>query len=453
MNFALAHVADSRDDYYRQRETLAKREMDALDWLRAMGCAMESGVVRSLTEADSFAKAALTNKAEAIVVHIPIWADPELVARIVQQANLPVLLLGNRLSNTSSVVGLLGAGGALDQIGRRHVRVFYKGEEDRRTVAAFLQAACAVRELVGERMLRFGSCSLGILTAEPDVLNYQRKLGLFVEQEDERLIVERAEAMDEQTVLRYREYLMEHGTIEICDGFPLSAFDRQIRSYLALKQLAEERGATLVGVKCQKALSDGYVCQCLAHSLMNGTVDPDGAKRPVVFACESDANGAVTMRILQLISGGKPAALLDVRTLDTAAGRLIVGNCGAVAEDMVRTKEDTPFSGFSMMQHTFGTGRGGAMRGELNPGKVTAARLCVRDGELWMAAFAGTVVPLSQEEKKQIPASFPACAIQTELGEAFLSEFGANHLHIVYGDALEGLRYFCMLSGIPFRAF
>lgn len=453
MNFALAHVADSRDDYYQQRQAMATREIESLGWLRSLGCGTESGVIRTLTAADDFVRAALAANAEAVVIHLPIWADPELALRIAYRSKLPVLLLGNRLSNTSSVVGLLGAAGAMDQIGLKNVRVFYQGPEDQNTVLAFLSAAHAVETLSGERMLRFGSCSLGILTAEPDLVNYQKKLGVFVEQEDERLLIERAEAIDEKEVRRYREFLTTHGHIELSDRFPAAAFDRQIRSYLALKQIVRERSISFVGVKCQKVLSDGYVCQCLSHCLMNGTVDADGVKEPMVFACESDANGAVTMRILQLVSGGKPASLLDVRTLNTRTGRLIVGNCGAVAEDMVRTQEDKPFSGLDMISHAFGAGQGGAMRGQLNSGKITAARLCVKDGTLWLAAFSGNVVPLTQEEKALIPPSFPGCAIETGLGEDFLREFGSNHMHLVYDDALEKLRFFCMLAGIPMKTF
>jgi L-fucose isomerase-like protein len=88
------------------------------------------------------------------------------------------------------------------------------------------------------------------------------------------------------------------------EGLTALAVERQVRSYLATRRLAAEHGFDFVGVKCQPEMSDGYVTQCVAHLLCNGTEDADGAQPILVHACESDLDGALTMQILHLLSGG-----------------------------------------------------------------------------------------------------------------------------------------------------
>ncbi len=62
-------------------------------------------------------------RVEALVAHVPCWTAPNLVLHGVQSMGLPTILLSNKSAATHGTVGLLGAGGALDQIGYRHLRV------------------------------------------------------------------------------------------------------------------------------------------------------------------------------------------------------------------------------------------------------------------------------------------------------------------------------------------
>ena len=58
--------------------------------------------------------------------------------------------------------------------------------------------------------------------------------------------------------------------------FDAEKLQRQVRSYLATRRLIGQHGLDFVGVKCQPELSNGYVCQCVAHMLLNGTLDAEG---------------------------------------------------------------------------------------------------------------------------------------------------------------------------------
>lgn len=452
LNYAIAHLADSRDDYYEQRAGMVRDEIEKLSWLRDFDEGLESDVLRSIEDIRKFVQKIKTSQTHALIVHIPIWADPCLAVQLALEVNLPVLLLGNKRSDTSSIVGTLGAGGALDQIGHSHIRVFMNGDPaDHHKVFDFISAAKAVSALRGSHLLRFGGHSLGILTAEPNVLEFMKRFGVAVDQMDQCEIIKTAEAIDPALVKKHMEWLSGHANVVIGPDFPATALEKQVRSYLAVKKLTEENEAELIAVKCQREMSDGYVCQCLTHLLMSGSEDADGRKKPVVFACESDANGALSMQILHLVSQGAPVALLDVRGLDTQNGRMIVANCGAVPEDMIRQDADRPLSGVSIVGHAFGAGKGGACSAFLKNGEVTLVRLCVKNEKIWMAAAKGSVVDLTEEEKSLIPKSFPCGAIATMLDESFLHEFGSNHLHIAYGDHLEKVKLFCAMMQIECR--
>ncbi|MGL4649937.1 MAG: fucose isomerase, partial [Caldilineaceae bacterium] len=329
---ALVTLGDSRDDFFARRIPLVEERLAMLGWLRDSFDVVESPVLRSSQQIAAWAADIRAFGPQALVVHLAIWADPVLTLKLHNHLPLPTLLLGNLSPATSSMVGILGAGGALDQIGRAHVRVLDDGTaESRRPVIAFLRAAGAVATLRGQTLGLFGGRSLGIVTATADPAQWQRLFGVDIQHYDQTEIIELAEALPAQTVDVTRDWLAGRvGGVEHDEHFTPLKLRRQVASYLATQTLIERHALDFVGVKCQPELSDGYVCQCVAHMLLNGTADRGGLKAPVVHACESDADGALTMQILHLLSSGCPVALLDVRWLDVARGRWTLANCGAM---------------------------------------------------------------------------------------------------------------------------
>jgi L-fucose isomerase len=234
--------------------------------------------------------------------------------------------------------------------------------------------------------------------------------------------------------------------------FTPAAYERQVRSYLATRNLVKRYGLDFVGVKCQPELSDGYATQCIAHMLSNGQLDADGEKAITVHACESDADGALTMQILHLLSGGKPAALLDIRWFDVHQQCWTLANCGAVPAALCATDSDpTGLASINMEAHVFGKGGGGALPGVISPQPVTLARLCRKDGQYWMAILCGDVVEVNPDELARTTAVFPKAFVKTSAGTDFLNIYGSNHIHMVSGDVSQELIAFCRLVGIPWK--
>lgn len=452
----LVTVADSRSDFFEKRKPLVIEEMKALDWLRSEFDIIESDVVTSEQAVAAYAAQFNKEQIDCLIIHLPIWADPILSIKICNYIKEPVLLLGNGSSETSSLVGVLGAGGALDQIGREHTRVFHHNTEfGRNKVRAFIQATSAIKRLRGNVLGIFGSRSLGIFTTVSDVAQWQRMFDIDIKYYDESSIVEKAKTIEENRVNEYREWLMDQlQSLEFGGLFNAEALERQIRSYLSLQDLVKEHQLDFVGNKCQRELSDGYTTQCLAHMMLNSTWDISGAKEPTVHACESDTDGALTMKILSLLSGGKATTLMDVRYLDTDRNILALANCGAIASDFYyKQHEHCGLASVKAVPHAFGSGGGCAFPGIMEEGPVTLARLCRKSGKYWMAIIKGSVATPENGELDSITPQFPKGLLKVQLDQKFLDEYGSNHMHVVQGDYIEALETFCRLKCIEYETW
>lgn len=456
MKMALATVVDSRQDFYLQRKSLVAEELDTLEWLRSEFELVESPELNSIQMVQDFARR--VNGAGALMVHIPIWADPVFTVKLASLLPMPMLLVGNSRPETSSLVGLLGAGGALDQIGRAHLRIFeHRDPNARRKLRAFIRAVETRNRLNGQTLGLFGGRSLGIFTAIADPGQWQRLFGVDIEIFDQAEIVRLAEALPREEVQRHQEWLTARlGGVRFGAGgggaFGTLSLERQVRSYLATRRLVETHSLDFVGVKCQPELSDGYVSQCVAHTLFNGALDAGGSKPVTVHACESDADGALTMQILHLLSGGQPAALLDIRWFDPDRELWTLANCGALPAGLFATPADpSGLSGLHLEPHVFGLGGGGALSGVVPPQKVTLARLCRSAGEYWMAILGGQVETAGPAEAQRTTSAFPKAFVRTSAGADFLNVFGSNHVHMVSGDYVEELIAFCRLAGIRWQ--
>jgi L-fucose isomerase len=158
------------------------------------------------------------------------------------------------------------------------------------------------------------------------------------------------------------------------------------------------------------------------------------------------------MQILHLLSGGLPAALLDMRWLDASNGIWTLANCGAIPAAFAATAQDpSGLSGVRLVPHVFGRGGGGALPMVVGAQQVTLARLCRRRREYWMALVPGQVQDRNPAQLARTTAAFPQAFVRTKAGEDFLQVFGSNHVHMVSGDWAPEVKSFCSLKGIECR--
>ncbi len=457
---ALLTFSEGREDFYLRRRPLVDRESELVqDKLGAVFAIEAFEPIRRKAQLREVL--GQLGEVDALIVHIPIFVEPALVVAVatLTQGTVPLVLLGNRRPDTSSLVGLLGAGGALDQMGINHLRVWEDLEVTGvpRELVAYVRAARTRRLLRGQTFGLFGGTSLGIQTASADPLQWQVDFGVEVKHVDQYMIVVEAERLPEDLVARHRTWYEQMvGAVSSEPAEGRSWLDRQIRSYLATRKLARDLDLDFLSVKCQSELSDHYVLQCVSHSLLNDPYDADGPKDPLAASCEGDMDQALTMQILKLVSGGAPSAALDVRLYEPSAARFRMANCGSSPSAFAGLSTD-PAENLAQVHlepHVFGKAGGFATQFVFAPSTVTMARLARRAGRYWLALFTGETASEDRERLRDTTWPWPHAFIQADIDfTAFLAEFGSNHICAVRGDVVPELNAWAGMAGIEVRNF
>jgi len=445
-----------REEVYRARNPIAQQELE-----KAV-TALESHVdivyrtrqgIRCKKDVRDAVQGLREAGADCSVFLVPIWSVPAHIVTAAQLLGLPILLLGNNRGDSISQTGLLAAGGALDQAGIRHKRIAGDLEDgatlDR--VLSCLRALGAVHSLRGRTYGCFGGRSLGISTATADESQWRRVFGVDIEHVDQSALIREAEKVDSRRVDALVSWIRDKfGAVEVSE----SDLQRQARSYLATQELIKRLELDFIGVKCQTDLSDWYCLQCLSVSLLGDPYDAQGPKPPTICSCEADCDGALTMQILSLLSGGKPSALMDIRSV-TSDG-LTLANCGAAPTWFSRRAGAAELNARSirLVPHVFGAAGGASLQFAFGCGEVTLARLCRRAGSYWMGIVPGVIPERTQTTTCQVGGPFPQALVEAALDrDDFIGSFGSNHMHVAPGNLVQELKVFCEMVDIGYRVY
>lgn len=416
-------------------------------------------IARTKDQIDTQVDELKTAGAEAFIAHIPCWTSPNLVVRGVQRMGLPTVLITNKDPGTHGTVGFLGAAGALDQIGYSHLRVRASFESSKIAdkTLPFFRAASAVHRLNGKVFGLFGGRSLGIDTGTFDPMQWRRMFGVDVEHIDQLEIIRRAELVSEEQTAHMLNWL-EQNVAQVDYGKGKLTPEKlalQVRCYLATKEIIAEKSLDFVAVKCMPDLTTFYVPQCISAALLPGPYDADGAKEPMMMACEADGDGALSMEILKQVSGGKPVLFLDVSYIDDDAQVFYLPNCGAFCSWYAKRSENAAENLKQIKLHPANRPGGGAITYfNPSPGPLTFARLYRKNGEYYMAIVAGETIELSKEKydtfvqargTHPLPTAF--AKLQVDI-DAFMNEFASNHILAVDGIYVRELEHLCQMLDI-----
>lgn len=414
-----------------------------------------AGVARTKAEIDEQVDRLKAAGVEALVAHIPCWTTPNLVVRGIQRMNLPTVVIGNKHPSTHSTVGLLAAAGTLGQIGLPHMRV----REDFDTVndaispkvMPYFRAASTSARLRGKVFGLFGGRSLGIDTGTFDPMQWKHMFGVDTEHIDQLEIIRRSEFVAPDKTEQMVQWLAENvAAIKYNEKLTPEKLAFQVRCYLATKEIIAEMGLDFVAIKCMPDLTTHYVPQCISAALLPGPYDADGAKEPLMMACEADGDAALTMEILKLVSGGKPVLFMDVSYIDDARQTFYFPNCGAFCSWYAKRSAIPAENLINVELRPANRPGGGAITYFTTAaGPLTLARLYRQNGEYRMAIISGETVEISPQELKafveargshQLPTAFLKMDIDLE---KFLDEFGSNHILGVDGTYRQDLKYLC----------
>ena len=318
--------------------------------------------------------------------------------------------------------------------------------------------ASAANRLNGKVMGFFGGRSLGIDTGSIDPMQWKRQFGVDTDHVDQLEIIRRSNVIDSERIRTMRDWLTSKvKCVNYDEKLTKEKLDYQIRCYLATKDIINERGHDFVAIKCMPDLSNFYVPQCLSAAFLPAPFDADGSKAPISMSCEADADGALTMEILKLITCGTPPMFGDVSNIDQENSMFYVPNCGAICAWYATRNNDADDNLAKIELRAANRPAGGAIPFmQVAPGKITLARLYRKSGKYHMAIIPGDVITPDNElyesykasrGKHQLPTAFVKIDIDFDF---FVDNFGANHISGVAGHCVKELKYFCqMLNIIP----
>jgi L-fucose isomerase len=453
-------VYDDVEDFCRANENRIAAELERVGHTVVRARRIIGDNVTAVGEARWVA----ARRPDLTIFHFPVWAFPHFSMLAADATSGPLLLFSNMDPQYPGMVGLLAAGGGLDQVGRRHGRLCGDvGDLSvQQTLSRHVRAAAAVRTLSGSTFGRFGGRPMGMYTAASSTEQWMATFGVDVEEIDQWEIVRRSEGVDQSRVTAGREWIEKHAACVAYDGHRLTPdlLERQIRVYHAVRDLVEEWHLDFCGIKGQPELTTHFVTTDVAEAFLNDPYDWEGPKAPMVCATESDMDGALTMQILKLLSG-TPVLFADVRHYH--ADRDVWDLCNSGQHPTwYAARSDDPAENLARVRflpETFYFPAGGAsVRHIAAPGEMTFARLTRHQHRYRLQVVPGRFVTfgnaVDEELANQSNSEWPHAYAHLDVSaEAFLQRFGANHIHAVPGDHIEELQLVGGLLGIDVEVF
>jgi L-fucose isomerase len=399
-------------------------------------------------------------RTDGTILNVPVFAFPNLSRIAAACAQPPFLAFSPMFAGLPGLGGMLGAAAGLEQIGIPCDKVYGSLEDEAtiRKLLIFCRTAHAMNGLRGRVLGLIGGRSIGMVTGEMNPDMYYASFGLDVDHCDQSEILRLASQVPEEKVDKAFQWLAERVKEIAYDGGKLTPANlkEQIRHYYATKSIIEERQFDFAAVKCHYELSEFYSTQCLSAAFMNDPYDWEGKKEPFAFACEADADGAVTMQILKLISG-KPVVFSDLRHYDEASGVMILCNCGAIST-WYAGRSDRPEDNLKDVRLVpvipkYG-GNGCHVRFIAGEGPMTFARLFRRAGRFHMTIFRGNLEQFPEEKLNETCPAWPHLFVRLSApAEKLIPRLGSNHVHGVAGDYAAELLKFCELTDIEAEPF
>jgi len=460
-------VSDGRPAVSGAIESFARGVQERLGaGLRARGHRVTeaSSVVTTNVAAVAQARQLAAARPDLTIVNIPVWAFPHFTMLIARETPGPLALFSNLNPAYPGMVGMLAAGGALDQIGRLHGRAWGDAGDESALdqLVQLAVAGAAARRLEGSTFGRIGGRPMGMYTAVANADQWIATFGIDVEEIDQYELVRRAELVDPARARRAREWLEQTAARVAYDGSRLTPelLERQIRVYYAMRELIDEWHLDFCGIKGQPELTDSYCTLDIAEAFLNDPYDWDGPKQPVVCATEADMDGALTMQILNAISG-TPSLFADLRCYHDDLNIWDLCNSGQHATWFAARSDDPELNmrEVSLYPADFYFPAGGASVHHLAAeGAMTFARLTRAEGRYRMHVLGGRFVRFDDATNERLMRAssytWPHAFARLDAPAAdILARYGSNHIHAVPGNVVAELRHVCHFLGVDFDGF
>jgi L-fucose/D-arabinose isomerase len=452
---ALLTMSDGRDFVARDLTGFCREAEDAVAVaLAAAGHQVERGgePVSTSDAATSSARRLAASQPDLTIFHYPVCAFPHFTMLAASATSGPLLLLASIDPVYPGMVGMLAAGGALDQIGRTHVRAWGSITDPAvlRGVLSYVSAGHAVSQLRGSTFGRIGGRPMGMYTAVANADQWIDTFGVDVEEIDQWELVRRSESVSATRVSAAADWLEKTSAGVHYDGGQLTRqiFERQIRTYYAMRELIDEWQLDFSGIKGQPELMTHFCTTDVTEAFLNDPCDWEGSKETHVCATEADMDGALTMQLLKLLSGGTPVLFADVRHYHADRDVWDLCNSGQHAT-WYAARSDDPAENLARVHFypevIYFPAGGASVHHLAAPGDATFARLTRQAHNYRMQVARGSFVSFDDEVNqalmRQSTFEWPHALARLSVDSAeFLSRFGANHIHAVRATGSRSCR-------------
>lgn len=395
----------------------------------------------------------LDREVDCFLFYMPDWTFPNLIVNAAKAGKDPFLLYSPTDPSHAGLVAMIAAAGSLDQMGMENVRIWGPlGEEETlEKITKHIKVASTINNLKSVTLGLFGGRTMGMYTASADPSQIQSIFGVDIKHFDQLEIIKKSKEIPEDRIKNGMEWFEKNSNGINFDRKALTpgVFKKQISSYLAAKEIIEEENLDSLAIKCHPELSEGYCTQCLTAALMNDPQDWEGEKKMIPTACEADVDGALTMIILQHLSG-TPVLFFDIRNITPSENLLTFTNCGAQSLWFAGKHKDISknLKNVTLHPQIFEAG-GASYKYQCRPGEITLARLVRQNRKYVMQIATGKLIEKPEEEMKKSVYEWPQGFVKFENDPSKIIEsIGSNHMHAVYGNFKEELTEISKLIGI-----
>ena len=404
------------------------------------------GIARTNAEMAEQGQYVRAEHGEVLVLQVATWTYSNTAVSAALAADVPVIVWSNASGGKFGIVGGSIVRGSLDAMGLRADLLHGVAEDEQfvEKLDLLCRSYSAAMRLGGQTFGIGGMRCMGMYTSLFDPLHWRRKFGIDVDNWEQAVVVDRARSMDDAEASRFLQWVkQEFGKVVPTDEVMLA----QIKMYLALRELVEDKGYDFIAVKCLPEMPSLHTTFCLAHALFNDRSDYYGPKESLVCGCEADANGTLTMQMLKMLSGG-PALFADVLGFDQKEATMTLCNCGSQPTDFAPDRKEVYWETEGLAEFEWRIG-GACPQYVARPGDVTFARLSRIAGRDAMLITSGTVITKPREALREINYQQPQAFAELHCsGEGFVEQLRSNHIHMVYGHYVEHLKRMCAALGI-----
>jgi len=180
-----------------------------------------------------------------------------------------------------------------------------------------VRALKAIKRMRGARIAQLGGSAFGFINMEYDKAAFEKTLGCEILTQGLDEIYASARAMREKEIA---DELARFSRVPVASAVKPAEMDMSARIILALRKYSRENAIDAMAVSCWPGFQDELgVSSCMAY----GQLNDEGH----ICACEGDVPGAISMLLLESLSGRHPM-IMDMVSMDRREDAMTFWHCG-----------------------------------------------------------------------------------------------------------------------------